>query len=78
MLPPIGRNWQLIWANWLNNLECYNTQSTTGSSGTNTLAYWTHSLVMKEMKCCKNGSCGLFILCLWLRRTHSTKGIDRL
>ncbi len=42
--------------NGSNKQECEITLGLKGLSGTNTLAYCTHSSVIKKMKCCENGS----------------------
>ncbi len=36
-----------------NKLECNNTLGWNDLPGTNTLAYWAHSHLMKKMKCCE-------------------------
>ncbi len=38
---------------WPNKLECQISLGWICLSGTNTLAYWTHSLLMKKLKCCE-------------------------
>jgi hypothetical protein len=37
-------------------LDCYITLAKKGLPGTNTLAFWCHSLFMNKIKCCVFGS----------------------
>jgi hypothetical protein len=48
-------------------LECYKTLGRKGLPGTNTLAYWSDSLVTKKMKCCEYTPSAIkpFTLALW-------------